>query len=117
MFRMQYFSLLTPEIGFVAGLGALLLILLVLEVYNSRHLSRLSSSLIEDELHSAHETAEHILAEARGEVSRLAGEAEKESAEHTNAHRATGEAAEQIYEESLRGMLSRLEASLLHNAE
>lgn len=112
-----YGSFITPTMGVAMIALAILIVLVILEVYNSRHLHTLSAPLYEEQLKQARAEAERLVAEAHKRAVDISAAAEAASARAVEARADVGQEAKRQYEESLRGMLDQLAATLKASAE
>src|SRR5258708_22740181 len=113
---MNFFSVITPNAWFAIGIGAALLVLLVLELYNSRRVNRLTYPVYEYALKRAEEEANRIVEQGRREARQLIEKAEADSLTLATARQNEEEVSKQAYEKALQTMLERLESELGKNA-
>lgn len=114
---MHFPSTLDPTLGFATGLALSLLVVLALELYNSRRITRLSKPIYEYALKRAEDDAARIVEDARKEARRLITEAESASISLTGTHKKENDDAERAYQAALQSMLSSLEARITESAK
>lgn len=102
---------LDPTLGFAIGLAFAFLILLSLEIYNGRRVSKLTPAY-EYAQRRAEDEADRIIEEARAEARKLMSAAESASTALARARKQEGETAEHAYEAALRDLMQKLEAQL-----
>jgi len=103
---------INPAFAFAFGLSVALIILLVLEIYNSRRISKVSEPVYEYAIKKAQVEAERIVNDAREQARKLIATAEEQSVALTGAHASEEEQAEKAYEGSLKALLERLEQTI-----
>lgn len=103
---------LNPAFAFAGGLAVALIVLLVLEIYNSKRIGKISSPIYEFALKKAETEATRIVDEARQEARRLIEQAESASIALTGMRKGDIEKAEKNYETSLRTELEKMEGSI-----
>jgi len=106
---------LDPTLGFAVGLAFAFLILLSLEIYNSRRVNKLTYPAYEYAQKRAEEEAHRILEEARREARKIVSEAETAGLALSSTRKQEGEAAERSYEASLKALMQNLEGQLQHS--
>lgn len=106
---MQLLHAIDPSVGFAAGLAVALVVLLALEIYNSRRVEKLTAPIYEYALKRAEEEAARMVEDARKEARRLVTEAESAGIALTGTRKKEEEDAERTYEAALASMLERLE--------
>ena len=109
---MQHLLPLDPTLGFAVGLGFAFLILLSLEIYNSRRVNKLTYPAYEYAQKKAEEEANRILEEARAQAHKIVSDAEIAGLALSETRKKEGESASRAYEASLRDLMHRLEAQL-----
>lgn len=100
-----------------AGLVVGLVVLLVLEVFNSRRISKLTYPVYEYALKRAQDEADHILADARQEARQIVGKAETESIALIHAREAEVGRADEEYHKALEAFHSELTARISESAK
>jgi|SRR3989344_1018443 len=109
---MQNFFSLDPTLGFAVGLAIAFLILLSLELYNSRRVGKLTYPAYEYAQKRAEEEANRILEDARKEAHRIVSEAEIAGVALSSTRKQEGENAERAYEAALKDLMQKMEAQL-----
>ena len=109
---MQQLLSLDPTLGFAIGLAFAFLILLSLELYNSRRVSRLTYPAYEYAQKRAEEEARRIIEEAQKEARRIVSTAETAGLALTSTRKQEGESAEHAYEAALKELMQKLETQL-----
>jgi hypothetical protein len=104
-------------IVFAGGLIAAIIVLLVLEVYNSKRVSKLTEPVYEFAMKRAEDEAARIIAAARSEARQLMEKAEKESLDLVAAHKAEDEGAEKAYQSSIQSLEGQLRENLQAQAQ
>ena len=102
---------LDPTLGFAIGLGFAFLILLSLEIYNGRRVSKLTPAY-EYAQKRAEDEANRIIEEAQKEARKLMSAAEVASMSLSQTRKQEGESAEHAYENTLRDLMQKLESQL-----
>jgi len=116
MVRYDFGMILDPSLGFAAGLAVALLLVLGLEVFNSRRLTRITAPVYEFALKRAEQDAGRILEEARAEARKIIAAAETAGAALSSEHTKEHKNAEQAYQTAFEAMLKTLEQSISENA-
>lgn len=103
---------LNPTLGFAIGLAFAFLILLALEIYNSRRVNKLTYPAYEYAQKRAEEEANRILEEARAQAHKIVSEAESAGLALSQTRKQEGEAAQRAYEIALKELLQKMESQL-----
>ena len=107
---------LDPTLGFAIGLGFAFLILLSLEIYNTKRVRELTPAY-EYAQKRAEDEANRIVEEARKQARNLMGAAEAASMALSQTRTQEGETAERLYEAALRDLMQKLEAQLAQSVK
>ena len=113
---MPQLSSMDPVLGFAIGLAFAFLMLLSLEIYNGRRVSKLISPGLEIAKRRAEEEARRLLEMARSEARKIVSEAETAGLARAATLQQEGRQAERAYEAALGDVLVRLEKKLEEDA-
>jgi len=108
---------LDPTLGFAIGLAFAFLILLSLEIYNSRRVNKLTYPAYEYAQKRAEEEANRILEEARKEAHRILSDAEISGVALSQTRKQEGQSAEKAYEAALKDLMQKLESQLAQSVK
>lgn len=114
---MSTLASMDPMVFFAVGITAALVFLLILEVFNSRRVNKLTYPVYEYALKRAEDEAARIVQTAREESRKLIDAAEKESMALVASRKTGGDAAEQAYTEALQSLLARLQSQFHTQAQ
>ena len=109
---MQQLLSLDPTLGFAIGLAFAFLILLSLELYNSRRVNKLTYPAYEYAQKRAEEEAHRIIDGAQKEARKIVSTAETAGLALTSTRKQEGESAEHAYEAALKELMQKLEVQL-----
>lgn len=109
---MENLLAITYPVLFAGGIIAALIVLLVLEIYNSKRVSKLTYPVYEFALKRAEDEAARIITEARAQARQLIEKAEEESLSVVGSHKAQDQAAEDAYQKGLQALESNLQNEL-----
>lgn len=106
-----------PALGFIVGIAISLIVLLVLELYNNRRVTRLTAPIYEFATKRAEVEAERIVRDATEQARKILADAESSGMALASTHKKTHEDAELAYQQSLKTMLEGWQSRLSDEAK
>lgn len=108
---------LDPTLGFIAGIAIAILILLALELFNNRRITKLTAPIYEFATKRAETEAEKIIKEAKEQARKILADAESSGMALTTSHQKDHEDAEKSYQGALTSMLESWQNKLGEQAK